>query len=174
MDQFIQTIIDNIKKGTTIIDIGSGDGFISNEFYKQGAIVKAIDKKTRPANLNKEIVFYNLTLQEFLREKSSEKFDIIFVRNVMQFIDRKEFIENILPKLTKLVNPNGILALATFYAEPILGFDKPLLATYDLKDLITITNPNKILLKRQYKCRSLSLDGKIRMFFRTELILRLK
>lgn len=110
----INTIIDKykLKQRSTILDYGTGDGYLANYFFFKKNQVYASDfSNKRSKYLNKKIIY--------LSNKNifslTKKFDFIILRHVLEHIP---YPISIIKKLKKLLKPNGlIIAEVPNYSE---------------------------------------------------------
>ena len=84
---FTKTFLSHLKLGQHVLDLGAGDGKFAQIFVERGAAVTAVD--TRPMNINDAmIVPKQMTIEDFCATKSAEKYDLMFARNAIQFLDK--------------------------------------------------------------------------------------
>ena len=166
--EILEEVLPMIRRKDHVLDVGSGVGRQALVFAQKGAHVVAID--VRPMQItHKDITFQQVSLEDFLKIKT-ESFNVIFLRNVVQFLP-KDYILNIaLPQLAEALLPSGIIAVETFFREPIPAFDKPLRSLYRAQELEESLHGHTVLLSRQHEIDGPDLSGKIRHFCITDFI----
>ncbi len=103
-------------KNLKILDIGCGGGLVAEPFARVGAKVTAIDaseKNIQVAKIHAEksglIIDYLCTSAEKLAEKP-EKFDIVLA---LEIIEHVADVENFIKSCSNLLQPGGLLFIAT-------------------------------------------------------------
>lgn len=106
------TLDQNLK----ILDVGCGGGLIAEPFSRLGAHVTAIDASQKNifiaqthAKKSGLKIDYQATSAEELVE-SGKKFDVVFA---LEIIEHVADIETFIHSCSKLVNPNGLVFIAT-------------------------------------------------------------
>jgi len=97
--QYYRFFLDNISKGSRVLDIGCGIGFLAYKLSKKASVVNAIDidqkaiqfAKKRFNNENIQYIYGDIMDFEF-----KEKFDYIILSNVLEHIkERKKLLDRI-------------------------------------------------------------------------------
>jgi len=171
MQQFIQEVLKYVNNGK-VLDLGAGEGKQVEKFLEAGASVVAVDIK-KPAKLNQKIIWKQLSVEEFILSLgSNDVYDVIFMQNVIQFLDKKLVLTILIPALQKHLSKNGIIAIRTFYKNPIPSFNKHTLSLYQNNVLLLAFKGWKVLFARQFKYNGLGLDGVKRHFYLGDLIVK--
>jgi 2-polyprenyl-3-methyl-5-hydroxy-6-metoxy-1,4-benzoquinol methylase len=170
-NDFIKTFIDHIQPGQYVLDLGAGDGMFARMFVERGAKVTAVD--TRPMKLNDTmIVTKQMTIENFCATENVEKYDLMFARNAIQFLDKNLVFETLLPWMEEHISSNGIIAFETFYRDPEPPFDHPMRSLYTLKELTGHFMLWNELFAREYDHVGLDMSGNTRKFFAASLIVQ--
>jgi 2-polyprenyl-3-methyl-5-hydroxy-6-metoxy-1,4-benzoquinol methylase len=168
---FTKTFLNHIQPGHHVLDLGAGDGKFAQMFVERGAKVTAVD--TRPMNINDAmIVPKQMTIEYFCATENKEHFDLIFVRNAIQFLDKNWTLETFLPWMEERCSDKGIIVIETFYQDPEPPFDHPMRSLYTLKELTGFFMSWNELFAREYDHVGLDLSGNTRKFFITSLIVQ--
>lgn len=91
--------IDNIHRGSKVLDIGCGYGYVAQKVASKASLVTGIDLDKR--NLNKGMKNYQLKNLKFVygdatKYKFKEKYDYVILSNVLEHIDdRVGFLKKI-------------------------------------------------------------------------------
>ena len=103
----ISTIIDNykFKQRSTILDYGTGDGYLANYFFLKKNQVYASDFSNKRIKSLKNKIIYFSNKNIFLQTK---KFDFIIMRHVLEHIP---YPKSVIKKLKKLLKPNGLIII---------------------------------------------------------------
>jgi len=171
MQQFIKEVLKHVKN-VKVLDLGAGEGKQAEKFLAAGALVTAIDKK-KPKKQNQKIIWKKLTLDKFILSLDIDDiYDLIFMQNIIQFLDKKWTMTTLIPVLQKHLSKNGIIAIRTFYKNPMPPFNKSPLSFYEISTLLSLFKGWKILFARQFKSKGRGLDGVSRLFYLSDLILK--
>ena len=101
----------NFRKGEkikSILDPACGDGEFLNSFKSKNINLYGYDLREKSDNLISEIKYENCDFQNVDNE---EKFDLIWVSNLLEHLDSTDAIQNYLYKCRKNLNQNGILII---------------------------------------------------------------
>jgi 2-polyprenyl-3-methyl-5-hydroxy-6-metoxy-1,4-benzoquinol methylase len=97
-------------KGKTLLDIGSGLGFLLEAAKQNGLIPEGIEPSTSLALTTKNYNVYNGTFQKYVTKFPKKKFDFITLIHVIEHVkDPHVLIKDAVKKL----NNNGILLIET-------------------------------------------------------------
>ena len=115
--QFILNNIDKPINNKNVLDIGCGGGLISELLAKTNANVTGIDENTNSIKQAKDhakisslkIIYKNQSLDLFFK-KNKKRYDLIVCLEVLEHVDN---VDKTLDKISKLMNPGGILVLST-------------------------------------------------------------
>ena len=167
---FSDRVIEYFKPGHKVLDLGAGNGWFARKAVERGAIVTAVDLKDAPQELS-GIRWIKQDVVSFVANwPTQESYDIIFSRNLIQFLSgewvKKSFFPNVLEHLSK----NGMLALQTFFQDPEPSFERPLISRYAAEVLQENLSSLKIIHIRQFKENALDMKGTPRTFYITNCI----
>jgi len=163
MQQFIQEVLKYVNKGK-VLDLGAGEGRQADKFLEAGASIVAVDIK-KPKKLNQKIIWKQSLVEEFILSSDfNDVYDVIFMQNVIQFLDKKLVLTILIPALQKHLSKNGIIAIRTFYKNP--------LSLYQSNALLSVFKGWEVLFARQFKYNGLGLDGVKRRFYLGDLIVK--
>ncbi len=99
-----------------ILDVGCGGGLVSEPFARMKAVVTGIDASEKNIKIAKihaeksglEINYQALSSEELM--KKDEKYDVVLALEIIEHVaDVEEFVKN----CAALVNPNGLVFIAT-------------------------------------------------------------
>lgn len=168
---FTNTFLSYIQPGQHVLDLGAGDGKFAQMFVERGGKVTAVD--THPININDAmIVSKQMTIEDFCVTESAEKYDLIFARNAIQFLDKNWALESLLLWMEEHISSNGIIAIETFYQEPEPPFDHPMRSLYTLKELTGYFMSWNELYAQEYSHVGLDMGGQTHKFFVSSLIVQ--
>lgn len=164
-------ILDEIKPGMRVLDVGAGSLELATMAVKQGAVVTAVDVR-EPAVIDSGITFVRSSIEVY---SPAESFDVIIARNIFQFIAKETVLDDIIPKLLDSLRPSGTLIIETFSAPPSPQFPKiPTVSSFTLDELI-IPRGNlhpAITFTSEGKEMRLRPDGTRQEFFFVECVLK--
>lgn len=170
--KFIDLVLKYAKPKGKVLDLGAGQGKQAEQFLLAGFNVTAVDKDL-PENINSKIDWHKAKIEEFLKD-SNQKYDVIFARNIFQFLD-KEYITNDVPKILKnILKPGGVIAVRTFYKDSEPSLDKYFASYYSLDELKDIFYDFEILYEYVWDEDRPDLRGQVRRFHVSEIIVRIK
>jgi len=130
------------EKKTTILEIGAGTGLDSLFFKRYGFKVTTTDISTKQIKICKERGLPAHVLDIYEIHKLKKKFDAIYAFNCLLHIPKAD-LENILKKIKKVLNENGLLYIGVYGGtdfEGILEEDK-----FEPKRFFSFYHTNKIL-----------------------------
>lgn len=168
---FINIIFQHIQPGSTILDLGSGEGKFARMFAKRGAIVTAVDAKFRPQN-EESITFQTASVEEFIAKIGTQQYDLVFMRNILQFLDKNWVFETLFPWLENHVKANGIVGIETFYQDPNPPFDHTMHSFYTTKELTEHLLTWQEMYENEFDEDNFDFAGTLRHFFISDLIVK--
>lgn len=173
MQQFIKEVLKYVNKGK-VLDLGAGAGKQAEKFLEAGASVIAVDIK-KPKKQNQKIIWKKSSLEEFISSSDfNDVYDVIFMQNIIQFLDKKWILATLMPVLQRHLSKNGIMAIRTFYKNPAPPFNRPPLSFYKINALLFLFKGWEVLFARQFKYDGPGLDGIKRCFYLSDLIVKNK
>ena len=171
LKNFTETFLLQIQPGWLVLDLGAGDGHFTRMFADQNARVIAVDPKFSGIE-NKNITIFRMRLEDFIKQNSTTKYDAVFMRNVLQFLDRNWVMKTLIPWLDENVMSQGVVGIETFYQNPIPSFDQSVSSLFTVRELLENFQGWQTLLKDQHEHFSPDLQGNKREFFTSDLIVK--
>ncbi len=169
---FSQKTLQYIQPGSKVLDLGAGDGWFSQQALEQDALVTAVDAKA-PKEQLQGIDWHVVKVQDFINKlQSQDQFNIIFSRNLIQFLDSNYVLEKLLPALTEHLQSEGILAIQTFYQDPEPPFENKVSSLFTPLDIKGALSSFHVLSEKQFEDDSVDMKGIPRKFFITNIILQ--
>lgn len=169
-DTFITTVFSTVQAGQAVLDIGAGQGIFARRFVDRGAHVVAVDP--RGFELSDQLLTSRrMSIEKFILNDTA-RYDLVFARNVLQFLEKRWVFDDLLPWIEGHLTSHGIIAIETFFTEPNPPFPKALASTYTLDELRTILPHWTELLAEQYEHRGSDMQGEMRHFSTTDVILQ--
>ncbi|MBT4649095.1 hypothetical protein HOC14_02080 [bacterium] len=173
MDQnFNNTFLKYVKPDNKILDIGSGEGNFTQMFLERGAIVTTVDTKSSSLQDNTRLTIKEMKIEDFCATEVNTQYNLIFIRNIIQFLDKNWVLEIFFPWISEHITNNGIVAIETFYKDPEPLFINLMQSLYSLKELNSYFMTWKEIYSKEYSHVSLDMDGKTRKFFTSSLIVQ--
>lgn len=167
---FSDTVLEYIHPGYKILDLGAGNGWFARKCLEHQAVVTAVDRQDAKEQ-HPDIDWRQMDVKEFLeRLPEKEKYQVIFSRNLIQFLDSDWVREKLLPTLAEHLQPGGVIAIQTFYRDPEPAFESPLSSLYTANELRSLLQPMQILHEREHSEASPDMKGIPRKFFLTNII----
>jgi methionine biosynthesis protein MetW len=108
----IETVLSLIGRGKKVLDVGCGDGYISEMIIQRENKVHGIEisKNSIEKVKNKEINVYEIDLNSDWKNSIQEVYDVVFAGEIIEHIfDTDRFLENI----RSVLSPQGSLILTT-------------------------------------------------------------
>lgn len=173
LNPFISVCFDRLRPGAEVLDLGAGDGRFSNLFAKHGAVVTAVDYKDKHAK-GTEVDFVRMDIKDYIEQVSTRQYDLIFMRNVIQFLDKAWVLQTLLPWTDQHTKSGGDIAIETFHKDPRPPFAHPMRSLYTLDDLVGDAARWEVVYKQQYEHDGSDMSGAVRHFFTTDLIVKKK
>ncbi|MEK7584489.1 MAG: methyltransferase domain-containing protein [Patescibacteria group bacterium] len=169
--EFTKVFLEQIRRGDTVLDLGTGSGEFSQMFADRGARVTAVDVRM-PDDLDDAIVPKKMSVQDFIAETKDEQYDEIFLRNIIQFLDKQWVLDSLVPWLQDHVRAGGVVGIQTFYEEPRPPFDHPRKSLYSLEELAVAFPTWPELYREEREREGPDMEGNIRRFFIASLIVK--
>lgn len=114
-DRYVASLIDvcGLNPGSTILDVGCGQGFFSYLFAKHGMSVHGIDISTVGIQMAQRTygrAGVSFSVADIEADSFPQQFDCVFVRGLSLY-NRPDFSQNsaVTKNLLRLVNPSGVL-----------------------------------------------------------------
>lgn len=168
---FTAACLAKITPGMTVLDIGAGNGRFAQMFADRGAQVVAVDPEA-PTGTPPGITFVKQKIEDFIARPGDDKYDFIFLRNIIQFLEKSWTLTALFPWLEEHTTANGLIAIETFYANPEPPFPRPLRSAYELKELTAHFSRWLEIYSAQYEHLGPDMSGHERRFFTTDLIIQ--
>lgn len=167
---FSKKVLEYAFPGAKILDLGAGDGWFSRKCLEKQAMVTAVDRKLSP-DQHPEIDWHQMDVQAYVeRLQEKDMFDIVYSRNLIQFLEG-DWVENkLIPILVNHLRPGGIIAIQTFYRDPEPPFERAVSSLWAVKDLQRLLPKLQVLQKGEISDMSPDMRGIPRRFFLTNLI----
>jgi len=169
--EFFDETLKFVKSGDSVLDLGAGNGSKTERFLEKRARVRAVEKKIVDSP-NLRINWVEARIEDYAPHMlPRELYDMIFIANVIQFLDKQWVLETLFPTLQNHLLPQGVIAVETFFQhpKPSIGGVEDL---YSLKELLPLFDGWHILLSQQFDADRLDLKGNMRHFYLTDLIVR--
>lgn len=138
-------------------------------FVERGARVTAVDTRI-PALQDPLIAAKRMKIEDFCETEKPGRYDLIFARNVLQFLDKHWVFETLFPWVEEHIIQRGIVAVETFYQDPEPPFDHRMRSLYTLKELTAHFMPWTEVFAREYSHHGFDMSGQARTFFVSSLI----
>ncbi|MEZ4210119.1 MAG: class I SAM-dependent methyltransferase [Patescibacteria group bacterium] len=171
MNHLTSQFIELLPPNSTVVDLGSGPGIYAKKLLDLGHQVIAVDKKIVldiPG-----IDFRHQSVQDFIINLPPDfKADGWLLKNVIQFIDKKYVLNTLIPTIKNHTNPNGIIAVETFFKDPEPAFDHPFTSYYHLTDLTPLLLDWDIQYLKEEVSENKDMNGTIRSFAIISLLVR--
>lgn len=151
--------------------MGAGEGKFAQMFVERGASVTAVDIKV-PALPDTSITAKRMRIEGFVSTTGHDRYDLIFARNILQFLDKPWVFETLWPWVDEHVAEQGIIGIETFYQDPEPPFDHLMRSLYTMEELTTHYMTWTELYAREYSYLGLDMSGQTRKFFVSSLIVR--
>lgn len=168
--KFVNAFADFIKKGHKVLDLGSDLGIYCDIFVERGASVIAVDIE-KYQHLNNAVDFRFQSVESFV-ETNTADYDLIFMRNILQFLDKEWVFEILFPWLYKQTTREGVIGIKTFYQEPDPPFMHSIRSTFSSEELIYQLPLWHEVYVKEYEHDGPDLAGEMRHFFITDLIMK--
>jgi len=174
IQNFTNTFLDGIEPGNKVLDLGAGEGKFAQMFLDCGATVTAVDMKP-PAFQDPALIVKKIKIEDFCASEEGEQYDLVFARNVIQFLDKSWVYETLFSWIDKHLVKGGIIAIETFYQDPEPAFAHPMRSLWTLPELTSfLMNETQLYAKelyaKQFDHIGFDMSGQTRKFFVTSLI----
>lgn len=171
IQDFTNTFTDCITPGNKVLDLGAGDCMFTQMFLERGAIVTAVDTRP-PAFHDDNLTFKKMTVEDFCAAEKKDRYNFIFARNIIQFLDKHWVFETLFPWMDEHVAEQGVVAITTFYQDPKPPFDKLMRSLYTLNELTSYFMTWKELYAKEFSDLGSDMRGQTRKFFISSLIIQ--
>lgn len=168
---FNEIFLSYLKTGHKVLDLGAGAGDFSQAFADKGASVTAVDPRLRE-DLGESVIRKKMKVEEFIAQAQKDLYDLVFMRNILQFLDKQWVFDILLPWLQEHVNRDGVIGIETFYQEPEPAFDHPMDSLYSAQELIEHFLAWQEIYLEQYGHIGHDMKGRLRHFFIVDLIVQ--
>jgi cyclopropane fatty-acyl-phospholipid synthase-like methyltransferase len=166
---FLNIFLDHIKPGSKVLDLGSGDGEFAQMFLERGAIVTAVDTEP-PKFQDDKLVVKEMKIEDFCASAENEKYDLIFLRNVIQFLDKSWVLETLFPWLGEHLAQDGLIAIKTFFQEPEPPLSHRTKSLYERRELLSCFMAWSELYSEEVSRFDFDMNGQSHKFFISGLI----
>lgn len=167
---FSEKVLEYIQPGSHVLDLGAGNGWFSRQAADRQAKVTAVDL-VAPNKESQEIDWQAMSVQEFVeRWPKDQEYDLIFSRNLIQFLDATWTEHMFIPALIQHLRSGGIIAIQTFFRDPEPSFERSLSSLYTVTDLRKLLDPLTIVDNAEFSDQSKDMKGIPRTFFITNII----
>jgi len=166
---FFGICLDRVEPDCKVLDLGSGDGEFAQMFLERGAIVTAVDINP-PKFKDSNLIIEKMKIEDFCASNKIDKYDLIFARNIIQFLDKSWVLETLFPWIENHLTPDGLVAIKTFFQEsepPLTNRTKSL---YERKELLSCFMAWKELYSEEVSRFDFDMDGQAHKFFISSLI----
>lgn len=170
IDELILKMMSYLRPNDSVLDLGAGMGVQAEKFIHLGMKVEAVDK-IKPNDFNSGIIWYQEKIEDFLI-KLDNKFNLIFCRNLIQFLDSNWVFNELIPRIKSAVEDNGLIYLRTFYKNPMPNFKDGVLSLYKLSELTKQFENFDVIFSKEYKKYGKDLKGSFRKFFLVDLLVK--
>lgn len=168
---FTKTFLDLLKPNQRVLDLGAGDGKFARMFVERGAAVTAVDIRI-PKQGEEMFKAVRMRIEDFCSTPSTEKYNTVFLRNIIQFLDKSWVFEILFPWIDEHSADSAVIAIETFYQDPVPPFDHPMRSLYSLEELTLHYMAWVEHYTRQYSHIGLDMNGQTRKFFVSSLIVQ--
>lgn len=145
-----------LKENSSILDLGCGNGRISEPFFKFGCEATLVDKDNKILQETennfkkiKESGFksFNTSIENF---KFSESYDGIIMSNVLPFQKNKENISRIIQTAFEKLNKRGFLHFTLFGIKDQWVKEYPNMSFYDKDEALSIVKEEPYYLSEDF------------------------
>jgi 2-polyprenyl-3-methyl-5-hydroxy-6-metoxy-1,4-benzoquinol methylase len=117
-------------RGKQILDVGCGDGQITNALARKGARVLGIDKSAKwIAHCKKTYQQGSITFQCLnatqIQKLQPRKFDVVLMNMVLVNVDTAKEIQKIFQGIRKVLKPNGVLVFSDLHPACVMAGPHP-------------------------------------------------
>ncbi len=137
-----------LKSNGVLLDLGGGDGNISEPFYKFGYSTIIIDKDEK--SLEKARGNFELRNELIENFKFDKNYDGIIISNVLPFLNNKQGIKNIINTSFDSLNSNGFLYFTLFGEKDQWNKEGKKLSFYGRRELSSILKPKPYFVSEDF------------------------
>lgn len=170
MSPFTQHLLDHVLPGMRVLDIGAGEGVHAKYFVEKGASVLGIDRSAPNPKIN-GVSWMTADASDFPWSKSGV-FNIIVLRNLIQFLPKDFVLNQLLPELKTHLAPEGFLGIVTFTAAPIPPFEGSNHSYYSVKELKESLQDMRVIYETESVGDKNDRNGTQREFHLSEIIVQ--
>lgn len=163
-----------ISRGTNGLDLGAGDGRWMSLAAQKHVCVTAIDLRSAPDQLPIGSNWIQADLHKGLPTiLGGQTFDFMMCFDVIQWLRREYVLREFLPSLAHHARPGCVLALRTFWQNPIPAFDRHVPSLYQAEELVRVLPAWNILHAEQIEGDGPGLDrSTTRHWYSTDILAR--
>lgn len=155
-----------------VLDLGAGkEGKFARNFVNRGAMVIAVDRDPLEEKGRMDYIFIRSRAEDYVQSlENEERYDLIHIRNLVQFLNKDFVLDLMLPKLASCLKPRGILAIQTFKQSPVPPFEHNNHSYFDAADLKKSLSGTEILLEVEHQHHGPDMKKVRRDFYLTTVI----
>jgi SAM-dependent methyltransferase len=165
---FLSELSHFVRHGARVLELGAGRGGHARFFAALGARVTAVDAVAREVD---GVEWLPITVQQWCAKRTRRKYDVVFMRNLLQQLDRDWVLDVLLPKVTDRVRERGIVAIETFFAPPDPPWKGGSPSVYRARELARRLG-GRVLTSHERSERGHDISGKPRVFHVARVIVR--
>lgn len=125
-----------------VVDLGAGNDCSPRSplafLAERTKCVTAVDIEPCPEKPPRNVDWWHGRIEDWHEERkffALPTVNAFIARNSLQFLEKKWVLNTLLPDLAAMLEPGGIVAIATFYAQPDPPVTPPYLSLYHLSEL---------------------------------------
>lgn len=127
VDKFVSALFDGRDglQQPRVLDVGAGDGRYSRYMSARGCVVTAIEPFRELRWDGRLAASHRCSFEDWYAHigRGREQFDGVLAMNMLQFLSRRDALAKVLPMMMSIIAPGGVLALETFFGEPVPMFE---------------------------------------------------
>ena len=113
-----------------------------------------------------------MKVEAFIAHENDERYDLIFLRNILQFLDKQWVFDVLFPWFQGHLNTGGIIGIETFYQEPEPPFGHPMRSLYSAQELSGHFLSWQEIYLEQYDHSGPDLSGITRHFYTSDILVK--
>jgi SAM-dependent methyltransferase len=169
---FVEETLEFAPSKGRVVDLGAGAGEQLRRFRERGYDGIGVDLH-RPELVPAGIVWEQVDVRTWLdRLAPGDKFEVIFTRALLPFLEKPWVLERLLPELVDHLAPGGVLAIQTFSKPPSPPFEGSSLAYFSALELVAKLSHLDIPVQDQFEDHGPTTDGVVRDLWFTRVIVR--